>query len=97
MSHVLAQEKTKHALAELHLTPLQKHLKSRGLRYIVAGNHKTFISDDNIDMANNHEEGDTLHVYCLHIAPRQEYFSLRDRRRYLCSLGAPSAEYLVQA
>ena len=72
MSNILAHEKTKHALVELLLVPLQRHLKSRDLRYIVGGNHKTYSSDDNIEMANNHEEGDHLLVCGLYIAPMHQ-------------------------
>ena len=72
MSNILAHEKTKHALVEILLVPLQRHPKSRDLRYIVAGNHKTYSSDDDIGMANNHEEGETLLVYCLYIAPMRQ-------------------------
>ena len=40
------------------------YLSSRGLQYVVAGNHKTFRSTNAL-CENNHEEADTLLIHCL--------------------------------
>ena len=64
MSQLLAYSRKKQCIAELLLISLTKYLASRGLQYVVAGNHKTFRST-NAECENNHEEADTLLIHCL--------------------------------
>ena len=64
MIQLLSHSKTKHSIVELLLFPLRNHLRSRGVNYVVAGNHK--ILQSNMEAAkNNHKETDTLLIHCL--------------------------------
>ena len=63
MKQLLSHSKTKQSLVELLLLPLKDHLESRGVSYVVAGNHKTYSTTG--DSANNHEEADILLIHCI--------------------------------
>ena len=61
MIQLLSHSKTKHSIFTASTE------KSRGVNYIVAGNHKTLQSNME-DAKNNHEEADTLLIHCLYNA-----------------------------
>ena len=63
MKAILANDKTKNSLVEYLVVVLKDHLLSRGITFIVSGNHKTYTSSG--EFANNHEEAETLLIHCL--------------------------------
>ena len=67
MSELLASSKTKRSITDLLIQQVTDHMTTRNKDYVIAGNHKTFLSQGGYtnEEKNDHKEADILIILCL--------------------------------
>ena len=75
MTELLSNSNTKKAISHLLFHSVMVHLQERGVKYVVGDGVEThyYFGEDNVGVTKvNHEEADTLLIYCLSISPLED-------------------------